>query len=277
MKFTAHNILLSNNRRTIDGDQILLGESALWRSIEKSLNLFNLLPQSKEERQKLKVVDLGCLEGGYSVEFAKLGFNTLGIEAREENILKCNYVKSELNLQNLNFIKDDVRNLNQYGEFDIVVCYGLLYHLNDPIDFLKKISLATKKILFLHTHFAPEKDIRYDLGYLNSYIIAPLQKRIKLLNFSKNYKLSRLVQHEGYKGRWYNEWSDNSTKSKIEKQLWASYNNSKSFWLCKKDLTKAMHNVGFNNVFEQFNYTGDLISDDYTQVYNRTMFVGVKK
>lgn len=69
----------------------MLGESATWKSIVNSLDLF--FPGKKEERRKLRVVDLGCLEGGYAVEFAKLGFDTLGIDAREENIQKCNYVK----------------------------------------------------------------------------------------------------------------------------------------------------------------------------------------
>ena len=276
MKFTAHNILLNNGTKTLGDDQILLGKSAVWKSIESTMKLFNLLPDSPEQRSKLRVADLGCLEGGYAVEFAKLGFDTLGIEAREDNLVKCNYVKSDLRLSNLNFVKDDVRNLANYGNFDIVLCYGLLYHLNDPADFLKKISECTNKLLLLNTHFAPESDIRYTLGSLNTYVIAPIQKRLKLRSGTQNYRLSSLTNHEGYRGRWYREWSNSADKNKIEKLLWASYNNSKSFWLCKKDLTTAIMDAGFNNVFEQFNFTGDLFPDNYTEYYNRSMFIGVK-
>jgi SAM-dependent methyltransferase len=276
MKFTAHNILLNNGERTSGNDTILLSESAVWKSIESTLKLFNLLPGSLAERNKLRVADLGCLEGGYAVEFARLGFDTLGIEAREDNIAKCNYVKSNLGLTNLNFVKDDVRHLENYGKFDIVLCYGLLYHLNDPADFLKKIGLCTNKLLLLNTHFAPERDFRYNLGPINNYFLAPLQKRVNIFNSTQNYRLSSLTTHEGYRGRWFKEWSENSTRNKIEKFLWASYNNSKSFWLCKKDLTTAIQNAGFNNVFEQFNFTGDLFPHNYTNYYNRTMFVAVK-
>ncbi len=273
MNFTAHNILLDNGETTMKNQPVKLADSALWTSIEKTLDLF--IPE-KAERKKLRVADLGCLEGGYAVEFARMGFDTLGIEAREENIKKCNYVKSNLSLSNLNFVQDDIRNLAKYGKFDVTLCYGVLYHLNDPVQFLKTMNECTNKVLFLHTHFAKKHDIRYGLGALNNYFIAPIQKRTKFLEHQKNYRLSKIEQNEGYNGRWYKEWNKNIKKDKLEKLLWASYNNNRSFWPCKKDLTKALHNAGFSSVFEQFDFTGDLIPDYYPEYYNRTMFVAVK-
>jgi len=274
MKFTAHNILLDDGTKTLGDDPVLLGESAVWKSIEKTTNLF--INKSAEERKSLRVVDLGCLEGGYAVQFARMGFDTLGIDARKENIDNCNYVKSKLNLPNLNFAQDDVRNLHNYGKFDIVLCYGLLYHLNDPVNFLQTIAACTNKLLFLNTHFAPEHDVRYSLGAINNLLIAPIQKRTGLLELHRNYRLSGITRNEGYRGRWYKEWDSTTNKEKIEKMLWASYNNDRSFWLCKKELTKAIQAAGFNSLFEQFDFTGDLFPDNYTEFYNRTMFVGVK-
>jgi hypothetical protein len=274
MNFTAHNILLDNGQTTMGKEQVLIADSAMWTSIEKTINLFT--PPGLENRSKLRAVDLGCLEAGFSVELARMGIDTLGIEAREENIEKCEYVKSNLNLPNLNFAQDDVRNLAKYGKFDITICYGLLYHLNDPIQFLKTVSECTTRVLFLNTHFAPDRDLRYDLGFLNRYVIAPIQKRTKLFQHTQNYRLSGIQQNEGYSGRWFREWNENAGKDKIEKMLWASYNNNRSFWLRKKDLTKALHDVGFNSVFEQFDFTGDLASENYTAAHNRTMFVAVK-
>lgn len=274
MKFTAHNILLSDGTKTMGDGHILFSESELWKSIVKTLDLF--FPGSKEERKKVKVVDLGSLEGGYAVELAKLGFDTLGIEAREENVAKCNHVKESLNLSNLKFVKDDARNVANYGNFDIVLCYGLLYHLNDPINFIKTMSSCNSKLMLLHTHFAPERDIRYGLGFLNTYFIAPIQKRTKILEFTKNWRLSAITRNEGYRGRWLKEYNRNASKKKIEKLLWSSYNNDQSFWLCKKDLTTALHEAGYDSVFEQFNYTGDIIPHNNNYHYKRGMFVALK-
>ncbi|PZR28490.1 MAG: methyltransferase type 11 [Citrobacter freundii] len=272
MTFTAHNVKLNNGQTTMPSNGLLLENSAMWTSIAKSISLF----VSKENRSQMRAVDLGCLEGGYSVELAKLGFDTLGIEARAENVEKCNYVKNNLQLDNLHFATDDVRNLPKYGKFDITICYGLLYHLNDPISFLKTVSNCTTKILFLNTHFAPDRDFRYNLGPLNRFVIGPIQKRTKFLEYRKNFRLSPMTENEGYAGRWYREWSKSAPKAKVEKLLWASYNNDRSFWVRKKDLTQALHEVGFNSVFEQFDYTGDILPDNYTSHNNRTMFVAVK-
>jgi SAM-dependent methyltransferase len=249
----------------------LIAKNSWWKAAHKTINLF--IPDG--DKNKMRVVDLGCLEGGYTVELARLGFQTLGIEAREENIQKCNYVKQHLTLPNLNFVKDDVRNLTKYGTFDITFCYGLLYHLDDPAAFLKTIGNNTTKLLLLHTHFALENDLLYELSTVNRFF-APLQKRIKFLNYRRNYKLSKLTINEGYKGRWYQEWNKNDNIENIEKNLEASYNNPKSFWPTKKELTKALHNAGFDSVFEQFDFTGDTTPENYTEYNQRTMFVAVK-
>lgn len=274
MKFTAHNILLNDGEKTMGDRQTLMAESAMWTSIAQTLDF--IFPKESTDRSQLRVVDLGCLEGGYSVEFARLGFDTLGIEARQENLDKCHFAQSKLNLPNLHFVKDDVRNMGQYGKFDIVLCYGLLYHLDAPIAFLREMSKDTQKLLLLNTHFAPEQDLRYRFPLINNYILGPLQKRFRFLQTRQNYRLSPLTTHEGYRGRWYKEWNRRTPKNKIEKMLWASYNNNRSFWVCKKDLTKALHDVGFKHVFEQFNYTGDIAPHHYTQFSSRTMFVGIK-
>lgn len=275
MNFTAHNILLPNGEHTMcSGSVATLAESNVWRSIHRSLDLF--LPQSQYDYSNMRVADLGCLEGGYALEFAKLGFNVLGIEARGDNITKCNFIKHAFALPNLSFVKDDVRNISNYGTFDIILNYGLLYHLNDPVNFLKLSAGHNSKLLFLNTHFAPERDIRYALGPVNKYLIGPLQKRTHLLERTMNYRLSSITTNEGYAGRWYREWSPRDTSNKIEGKLWASYNNHRSFWLRKKDLTKALNDAGYEHVFERFDFTGDIMPHNYTEKYNRTMFVALK-
>ena len=140
MNFTAHNILLNNGQSTMGNGPVLMSDSAIWAAIRKTVDFF--LPPDTTESNKIKVADLGCLEGGYTVEFARMGFQSLGIEARADNIQKCNYVKHHLDLPNLAFIQDDARNLSAYGKFDIVYCSGLLYHLHDPVRFLHQLVKA---------------------------------------------------------------------------------------------------------------------------------------
>jgi len=274
MKFTAHNILLDNGQKT-DGDSSeLLAQTPLWTSIQKTIDLF--FPRHIVQRNTLSVVDLGCLEGGYSVEFARMGFATLGIEARRENIQKCEFAKSHLNLTNLRFAQDDVRNIAHYGTFDITFCGGLLYHLDNPSAYLSTLSQCTRTMLILHTHYAPEYDYRYGLGLLNRYLLARAKQVLHLKGRKKNWGLSRLTEHEGRKGRWFKEYDKDEKEENIEGFLWSSYNNDRSFWPCKNDLIQILVDVGFDSVFEQFDFVGDIANDNYISYYDRSMFVAIK-
>ncbi|MBI3796935.1 MAG: methyltransferase domain-containing protein, partial [Deltaproteobacteria bacterium] len=82
----------------------------------------------------LRVLDLGCLEGMYALEFAQHGAQVLGIEGRLANIEKARFAKRVLGFSNCDFVQDDVRNLSlaKYGDFDVVLCCGILYHLDAP-------------------------------------------------------------------------------------------------------------------------------------------------
>ncbi len=106
MEFTSHNIQLPDGSRTM-AEKWLLNEGHHCKAIMRTLNL--VFPPT--DRNGLRIVDLGCLEGGYAVEFARAGFDVLGIEARQDNIDKCEYVADKVGLRNLSFVQDDVRNL----------------------------------------------------------------------------------------------------------------------------------------------------------------------
>ena len=60
--------------------------------------------------------------------------DAFGIEPRDEWLRRANAEKTSLKLDSVSFIKDDVRNFtkNKYGRFDVVLCLGLLYHLDAP-------------------------------------------------------------------------------------------------------------------------------------------------
>jgi predicted RNA methylase len=74
------------------------------------------------------VLDLACLEAHYAIEFALHGARAVGIEYRDESLAKARFAKEHLRLDKLELFKDDVRNLSRerYGEFDLVICSGIL-------------------------------------------------------------------------------------------------------------------------------------------------------
>src|SRR5579859_8299350 len=58
--------------------------------------------------ERLRVLDLACLEGQYGIEFALHGAQAVGIEARETHVEKARFAKEQLGLANYQVFQDDV-------------------------------------------------------------------------------------------------------------------------------------------------------------------------
>jgi SAM-dependent methyltransferase len=235
------------------------------------------------------IVDLGCLEGGFTLLFAQAGMEALGIEAREMNIEKCEYVAKAFELPNLRFALDDVRNIQSHGRFDAVFCSGLLYHLDDPTAYLRTLSRVTKRVLIIDTHYSRAPDrwldrLAHRVGIVSSHTGPPHpMQRVgrKLLHrwidpVQTRYNLSELLTHEGNLGRWLPEFSESATRDEIEKAAWSSWGNRRSFWLEKRCLLEALMGVGFAPVFEQFDYLDNVVTDRHYEDVDRGMFVAYK-
>jgi SAM-dependent methyltransferase len=245
--FTAHNMVLADGTLSIPGE-ILLEEHPLPRAVLRTLDAF--FPDRRPGQYS--VVDLGCLEGGYTALFARAGFDALGIDGRPANIARCEYGPGRLGLPDLRFACDDVHNLADYGSFDVTFCCGLLYHLEDPVTFLRMVSQLTRRVLILQTHFATDT----------------VPERFP--------NLSELTTHEGVAGRWYSEHPEDATEEEMLSQAWSSIGNRRSFWVEKRHLLQTLIEVGFAPVFEQYDSLSNVVEDDYIAQWGRSLFVAVR-
>ena len=274
IEFTAHNIRLDNG--TCTKPEMGNTMEAYPRFLAAKRILETVFPGDK---RNVRIADVGCLEGGYAVEFARLGFQVLGIEIRETNIAACNYVKANTKLPNLEFVKDNALNIGRYGGFDAVFCCGLLYHLEKPRNFLEILAGVTRKLVILQTHFSVDSSPsapaatgspRRWLSKLRKARPVPVEK----------YVLSDLVENEGLQGRWYIEFNDGESFNQRETSRWASWDNRKSFWIQREYLLQAIRDTGFDLVLEQFDELGPQIAESLLRGYYRTdhrgTFIGIR-
>src|SRR5258708_13723403 len=149
--FTAHNIRLDDGSLTKPEQPWQMEDLPLLKFTKQFLRM--LFPEGVAGKL---VVDLGCLEGGYTVELARAGFAALGIEVRECNFENCLRVKAGTHLPDLTFVRDDVKNLAKYGVFDVVFCCGLLSNLNKPRKFFNLLPQpARRATIFVRTDPVP--------------------------------------------------------------------------------------------------------------------------
>ena len=233
--WTSHNIPLTFSESTLGKSQPVIADEERTRAIKNILYLFAGRQGSLAGRVAL---DLGCLEGGLAFEMAREDMKVLGVEGRDSNYLKCKLIQEYFEMPNLEFIHLDVRKLNKtsHGVFDVVLCCGLLYHLDNPFEFLARLYDMTNdsSVLFLDTHFAPSDGESLDA-------------------FRYKHQLSSIdtYQYDGrrYEGRWYTEYPDELEPCS---HPWAALSNSRSFWPSHDSLIKALFHAGFRNIYNVY-------------------------
>jgi hypothetical protein len=98
----------------------------------------------------LRIMEVGCLEGGHTVILSR-GYpytDIVAIDGRPQNLAKARLLTSIFGCKRVTFALEDLETaeLTHYGHFETVVCIGLLYHLAEPWNFLRRIAAITDSI-----------------------------------------------------------------------------------------------------------------------------------
>ena len=180
-----------------------------------------------------RVLDLACLEGQYAIECALRGASVLGIEAREASLAKANFAKDALGLSRLEFVRGDVRNLSveKHGEFDVIICSGILYHLDTPDVFhlIQRTYEMARRLVVFDTHVSLRPNVAVEFR-------------------GSSYHGERLPEtHSTPDG------AAGSSGPPSTKELWAGVGNEASFTVSRPSLLNALAAAGFPSVYECLN------------------------
>lgn len=225
-EWTDHNIQLGEDFYTIDPG---VAPEKLRRIVQVVADVlqgggFQPADGAAGPLSGLRVLDLACLEGQYAIEFACQGAEALGIEGREANVEKARFAQRALGLSDLRFVQDDVRNLSPeaYGTFDVVLCLGILYHLDAPdvFRFVESIGRVCRRFAVFDTFVSVAREERH-------------------LHGGKPYWGRPIHEHE----------SDAPREVRLARH-WASLDNPRSLWLTRRSLLNLLAASGFTTVHE---------------------------
>lgn len=215
--WVSHNIKLADDCYTIGPGYTGKGDRA-------KRYLQTIADIARRPFKDLRILDLACGEGLYAIECALHGADTVGIEGRLQNIAKGEFVKEVLRLDRLKFYQDDVRHFSKekYGEFDVILCCGILYHLREQeaIRLVHKIYDACRAFVILDTQFS----------------VAP--------------KVTVVDDDKTYAGRVYREHYQNKSPAAIAADVYASLDNMESFWFTVPSLLNLFADAGFTSVHQ---------------------------
>jgi ubiquinone/menaquinone biosynthesis C-methylase UbiE len=225
-EWTAHTIRLAEDTYTFPEDHPERDRKISLNALHLNRIVQAVADAAGRSLSELRVIDLGCLEGMYAVEFARHGAEVVGVEGRAANLEKARFAQEVLSLDNLRFVQDDVRNLSveKYGRFDVVLCIGLLYHLDAPevFEFTERMAEVCNRVAVIDTHFS---HIPYE---------------------------QRTYKGQTYHGHVFTEFTTETEEEK-ERAAWAALDNSKSFWPTLPSLFNLFADAGFTSAYTCFN------------------------
>lgn len=103
-----------------------------------------------------RVLDLGCNAGFWSLACVEAGCDfVLGIDGRQMHVDQANFVFEVKGIapERYRFVTGNVHtmDLKQFGEFDLVLFLGLMYHINKPVEVMEQISAVNRDFLVIDT------------------------------------------------------------------------------------------------------------------------------
>jgi len=101
-----------------------------------------------------RVLDIACNCGGFSIAAAQNGaHHVLGIDVTTKYIEQAELLKRALSLANTEFKLMAIEDLDpaDVGTFDVVLNFGILYHLENPVLAMKRVADVTANVMVVET------------------------------------------------------------------------------------------------------------------------------
>ena len=198
-------------------------------------------------------IDLGSGDACESRAIAHRGAKrAVAVEGKTSMFGLAKEAQDYLKLPNHEVLQYDVRKIDTYGleKFDVVTCFGMLYHMTNPFNVLKRIKNLTGGLLLLETHIAP----RY-LNGLNEKILSNLSFDMDQVTLDGIPFEGKLVPHftdpKQHKGPLDGNWT---------------------FWLTLDALLKAVIRAGF--AIQDFHYDLDETDPEPVQKWGKELGFG---
>ena len=113
-----------------------------------------------DEMRNFSILDIGCYDGWVLHQLSDLPFlRMVGVEPREKNIVKGKKVREILNIESR--VEYQIGDIDSLGDemFDIVICTGVLHHVESIPTALRRLRSVCRRMLFIETICLSSKHI----------------------------------------------------------------------------------------------------------------------
>ena len=98
------------------------------------------------------VLDIGCQSGFFSMDLAERGVGHVkGIDLRPNNIAQAQFLAEHFGVDNVDFAVCDIDTLGSAEQWDVVLNLGVLYHVVNPLQFIRQTYELCRRFAIIDT------------------------------------------------------------------------------------------------------------------------------
>jgi tRNA (mo5U34)-methyltransferase len=116
------------------------------------------------------VLDVACNCGGFSFAAVREGAShVLGFDVVRRYIEQARLIRRALGLKQVEFRQMGIQEVDagSTGTFDVTLCFGILYHLEDPIGSMRRLAGVTTTAMLVDTNVTRVRFARSSLWRMN--------------------------------------------------------------------------------------------------------------
>jgi hypothetical protein len=168
---------------------------------------------------------------------AKEGAQVVAIEGNSNAYLRSLVARELIGYANSQILYGDFMEYlrSHHSSWDLIVASGVLYHLNDPLEFIQLCAERTDR-LFLWTHY-----YEADLALWNQSL---LERDAAKWSLGEPYRLSRKGQ--------YATCVKHAYLNALDEDSFCGGLDTTSTWIAREDLLRVLAESGFNTIRTAF-------------------------
>jgi SAM-dependent methyltransferase len=114
-----------------------------------------LIAELKPKLNLQTAIDVGCGLGYFSGFLKSHGLDVMGVDGRYQNVEEARRRNPGIRFHQYNA---EDQSLTELGKFDLVFCFGLLYHLENPFLAIRNLLTITGRILLIESVIFPGEE-----------------------------------------------------------------------------------------------------------------------
>lgn len=157
--------------------QYILPEVDLIHTTRRQMML-DALAHDFDSSAALAAIDFSSHQGYFSLALAEQCKSVLGLEYQQRRIESANLIRDALGVTNVDFLQEDLERMpaGKHEPAEIVINFGLMYNLENPIAVLRRARELTKRVLLVETQTtildlegAVDSDHYSNTNYMHGY------------------------------------------------------------------------------------------------------------